>query len=377
MAANTTQICNILVSGQVDLAGKVVTSTGELQVIAATTGPTISAITADHNILANVYGEDVRNVKQCVEKVVQDDKIQQTIARVSVSSDEWCFIEFTIYPKGQFGDEFDPVFTGRNVTDQHFLNQRQEVINRVLRHNLRNDMGVIIGYAQLAQEQCDCEAASPLRKIETNAQSLYSLSENIREINDRLNNSNYRFRRVKLRTLINNAVETYHSQYPETRFTVNVGDHIILGSSLVSDAIEEVIENALKHGGKSVEDLHINITTKENSDTDNIDLMISDNGEGIPVGEVKAISERTESQLEHGSSVGLWLVKWIADSVLATFEIGQREDRRGTTVVFGFINADQMDEVHEQEFTELNQRKSIRSKLLNEESGDIKTSTRG
>lgn len=66
MAANTTQICNILVSGQVDLAGKVVTSTGELQVIAATTGPTISAITADHNILANVYGEDVRNVKQCV-----------------------------------------------------------------------------------------------------------------------------------------------------------------------------------------------------------------------------------------------------------------------------------------------------------------------
>lgn len=238
-------------------------------------------------------------------------------------------------------------------------------------------MGVIIGYAQLAQEQCDCEAASPLRKIETNAQSLYSLSENIREINDRLNNSNYRFRRVKLRTLINNAVETYHSQYPETRFTVNVGDHIILGSSLVSDAIEEVIENALKHGGKSVEDLHINITTKENSDTDNIDLMISDNGEGIPVGEVKAISERTESQLEHGSSVGLWLVKWIADSVLATFEIGQREDRRGTTVVFGFINADQMDEVHEQEFTELNQRKSIRSKLLNEESGDIKTSTRG
>jgi len=296
---------------------------------------------------------------------------------VGVSSDEWCFVEFTIYPPGKFGDESVSIFTGRNVTDQHFFNQRREVINRVLRHNLRNDMGTIIGYAQLAREQCDCESGSLLTKIETNAQSLFSLSENIRDINNRLNDSNYRFRRVKLRTIIENAVETYHAEYPETRFSVNVSDHVIAGSSLVGDAIEEVIENAIKHGGKSTEDLTISIATNENSDTDEIELLITDNGEGIPAGEVEAISEMTESQLKHGSSVGLWLVKWIADSVFATFEIRQRESQQGTAVVFGFMDADRMDEADEQELTELNQRKIIRSKLLDSGLSDIGTSTRG
>ena len=374
---NIKSICDILVNGHADIAGHTVSSTDELQVLAATTSPSISAIVDDGEILQNVYRDDVKAIRKCLEAIADGDGSQRTTVRVGVSSDEWCFVEFTIYPPGKFGDESVSIFTGRNVTDQHFFNQRREVINRVLRHNLRNDMSTIIGYAQLAREQCDCESGSLLTKIETNAQSLFSLSENIRDINNRLNDSNYRFRRVKLRTIIENAVETYHAEYPETRFSVNVSDHVIAGSSLVGDAIEEVIENAIKHGGKSTEDLTISIATNENSDTDEIELLITDNGEGIPAGEVEPISEMTESQLKHGSSVGLWLVKWIADSVFATFEIRQRESQQGTAVVFGFMDADRMDEADEQELTELNQRKIIRSKLLDSGLSDIGTSTRG
>jgi len=377
MSMKLKSICDILVNDSADIAGHTILSTGDLQVLAATTDPSISAIIDDGDILQKVYRDDVKAIRECLEAIADGDEPQQTTVRVGVSSDEWCFIEFTIYPSGQFADESVPVFTGRNVTDQHFLNQRREVINRVLRHNLRNDMGAIIGYVQLADEQCDLEKESPLAKIKQNAQNLLSLSESIQDINNRLDDSNYRFRRVNLRTTIESAVETYHADYPEVRFTVNVGDHVIVGSSLVGDAIEEVIENAIKHGGKSTEDLTISITTNENSDTDEIELMIADNGEGIPAGEVEAISEMTESQLKHTSSVGLWLVKWTADSVFATFEIGKRKDGRGTAVEFGFINADRMEEVDGQKLAELNQRKVIRSKLLDSGLSDIGTSTRG
>lgn len=377
MAVNIESICDILVNGHADIAGRTDFSASKLRVLAAATGSTLSAIVDDDNILRNVYRDDLKNIVACLEAVADGDGLQRTTARVGVSTEEWCFVEFTIYPQGKFADELVPVFTGRNVTDEHFLNQRREVINRVLRHNLRNEMGVIIGNAQLAREECDCENGSPLAKIEANAQSLLSLSEKIRDVNARLNDSNYRFRRVKLRTVIENAVETYHADHPDVRFTVNVGDHVIAGSSLVGDAIEEVIENAIKHGGKSTECLTISITTNENSERNEIELMITDNGEGIPAGEVEAISEKTESQLKHGSSVGLWLVKWIADSVSATFEIGQRKDERGTAVTFGFVDADRMDEADEREFAELNQRKVIRSKLLDTGSSNIGTSTRG
>jgi len=147
--------------------------------------------------------------------------------------------------------------------------------------------------------------------------------------------------------------------------------------SRIEDWITQQMPMIQMHGGKSTEDLTISIATNENSDTDEIELLITDNGEGIPAGEVEPISEMTESQLKHGSSVGLWLVKWIADSVFATFEIRQRESQQGTAVVFGFMDADRMDEADEQELTELNQRKIIRSKLLDSGLSDIGTSTRG
>jgi Predicted signal transduction protein with a C-terminal ATPase domain len=136
------------------------------------------------------------------------------------------------------------------------------------------------------------------------------------------------------------------------------------------------VENAIDHAGRPADETVITITSTVNEDNNEIKLTIVDNGRGIPAGEANAISEGTESDLHHSSGVGLWLVKWISDSVHATFDIGRRTETSGTEAVLGFKDAAQLDE-SDALFDGLNQKKIIRTELPDTGSSDIATSTRG
>ncbi|TQQ83654.1 HAMP domain-containing histidine kinase [Halonotius terrestris] len=377
MVSGTKSLCAVLVGDQADIAGEIVAADA-FRLLAAGDDSTIDLGDGGHqNVLERIHAADGRQLTDCAAEVLADSGPQQVKSRVRLSEDEWCIFEFRIYPRGHFAADSAPIFTGTNVTDDHFLTQRREVINRVLRHNLRNDMEIITGYTDLARAQCECESEAPFDEIQAISQRLLSLGEQMRAIDSRLNSSNYRFRRVNLREVIDRAVADAHEAHPEVTFRVYAGPHRIAGNSLVSTAVEELIENAIEHSDKPPEDVVITIETEESEATDEVTLRILDNGVGIPQSEIDAISEGTESKLNHGSGLGLWLVKWISDSVHATFDIRQRSGTTGTIGTLGFNDADRMDGSDEAPFTELHKKKIIRTTLPSSGSADIATSTRG
>ena len=378
MGVGTETLCDILINDQSDIAGRVDTDSADLLLIACADDSLLHTVLESHDsLLDRIYRDDVTEITDCIESVRADHDPARTSARVQLSADEWCIFEFTIHPAGQFADESPPLFTASNVTHEHFLSQRREVINRVLRHNLRNDMEVISGYTGIARDQCDKDSHPAIDRIEVTTKKLLSLGEKIRDLDSRLYNSNYRLRRVNLREITTRAVEQYHANHPEITFKLAVGAHVIAGNSLVQDAIEELIENAIQHADRPDEEVVITITSQETAANDEISFTVTDNGQGIPRGEAEAISETTESQLNHSSGVGLWLVKWISDSVYATFDIGQRPHTRGTRGEFSFKHAAQLDAEDEHAFTELNKKRIIRTELPEAGSSDIATSTRG
>ncbi|ERH01196.1 MAG: histidine kinase-, DNA gyrase B-, and HSP90-like ATPase [Halonotius sp. J07HN6] len=377
MDVGTESVCEILISNQSDIAGTVAVDTNDLLVKAVADNSVITHSTnGTDSLLTRVYRDDVKDITDCTEDAIQTDDPQQTTSRVQLSADEWCIFEFTIYPAKHFSPAAGPLFTGTNVTDEHFLNQRREVINRVLRHNLRNDLEVVDGYTTIAREECGDAAQPAINQIESISNKLLSLGEKMRDIDSHLHSSNYRLRRVNLGDVVGRVVETYHEEHPTVTFRLNVAEAVVAGNSLVSNAVEELVENAIDHADRPEEETVITITFTEIEDNDEIKLVITDNGRGIPRGEAEAISEGTESELNHSSGVGLWLVKWISDSIHATFDIGRRTETSGTEAVLGFKNAAQLDESDEL-FSGLNQKKIIRTELPDTGSSDIATSTRG
>ena len=128
---------------------------------------------------------------------------------------------------------------------------------------------------------------------------------------------------TRLGLLIKDAIDSVESEYDhiEISGSVPVSVAVRINPAVIGSVIQEVIENAVRHT-----DSEIIISYEEASST----LTIADNGPGIPDHEIATIDSAQETDLQHGSGLGLWLVKWGTDSFggRTTFETGET----GTTV---------------------------------------------
>lgn len=60
--------------------------------------------------------------------------------------------------------------------------------------------------------------------------------------------------------------------------------------------------------------------------------MFNDNGPGIPEFEQTVLEEGTETPLEHGSGLGLWIVNWIIDDHNGSIDV-ESSGEGGTKMV--------------------------------------------
>lgn len=181
------------------------------------------------------------------------------------------------------------------------------VLNRVLRHNLRNDIAVIRGYTQLMAENLDDESygETALHHID----KLLALSQKAREL-DRIIASEFEHEQVEIHAFVEGVVEAVETAYPSASFHVQ-HDESATATVLTSfdRALEELIENAAKHGGEHPT-IRVTIETVPNA----IEIQIEDDGPGLADYEVAVLETGTETPLSHGTGLGLWLAHWIVTS---------------------------------------------------------------
>ena len=212
------------------------------------------------------------------------------------------------------------VFT--DITAERRRQQRIQVLNRVLRHNLRNDLNAAKGYVGVMADGGP-EAETYQRKVESLLDDLViigkkaQLAENVLEA-DPLASSATPFPK-----LITDALDSINNEYDEVPVSGSVPKSTALRINpvVIGSIIEELIENAVRHTDSEV---------TVSYDAETATLIVADDGPGIPDHEIAVLDNAQETDLEHGSGLGLWLVKWGTDSFggSVTFET----DETGTRV---------------------------------------------
>jgi signal transduction histidine kinase len=91
-------------------------------------------------------------------------------------------------------------------------------------------------------------------------------------------------------------------------------DVFIKGHTLIRTAIGNVLENTVQHSNKPPEDIIITVKCTHEDDG-YVHLSITDNGPGIPEGERQVLESGVETELDHVSGLGLWLVKWVTEGI--------------------------------------------------------------
>ncbi len=221
----------------------------------------------------------------------------------------------------------------RDVTEQRQQRQRLDVLNRLLRHNLRNEMNVIAGNAELLERQLtDSDLVARIEQIESTAAQITTRSDKIGRV-ARLLDDGERIE-MCLEDAVVEQVEQVRERFPEASVAVDVPSDLEVSVGLsVAIAIHELLVNAIEHNdGQPV----VSVVGHEAGQF--AVLEISDNGPGIDEHELDVLDEGKETALQHGSGVGLWVVNWVVEQFggRLTFE----NDDAGTTVTMQLPRTD-------------------------------------
>lgn len=272
-----------------------------------------------------VHPDDRDDTQRALEAALDAGEQRRIEHRLARSDGTWRRFETVVDRLFDGVDEV--VFTATDVTEQHWYEQRLQVLNRVLRHDLKNDVNVISGYADLLRDHVDEEGAEYLDVIDGKVRSLTHLSDQAREIDVALHRDEQQYA-VDLATLVPSLVDSLQRTYPQATVDVTVPDRAVVSADeLIESAIRNVMENAvLHHDG---DDPHVDVVVE--ADGDRYRVVVSDDGPGIPDAERDVFSRRRETPLEHASGLGLWLVHWVVTSSGGELEITENEPR-GTVV---------------------------------------------
>lgn len=194
----------------------------------------------------------------------------------------------------------------RDITPRKRRERLMQVFDRVLRHDIRNDMNVIMGNAELIAEQTDDTTTELANTIIETGSSLTSLSKKAREIREHINRSSQVAQR-HIGDDIQAAIETLEAEYRDVEF--------VMADSTESEAevlVTEQFGTALVELGRMAASYRQTVTYKiECTDDNHLRIEIPGATAGLSDKACSAIIEGRESQLNHANELDVWLASWI------------------------------------------------------------------
>jgi len=206
------------------------------------------------------------------------------------------------------GDSIGYVIVLRDVTGRHRYEQRLEVANRVLRHNLRNDMNVVRGYAETVASGVTDDAERAADAILDRTDDLLAVGEKARKVSE-LDDSHERAPTTHdVTELVAGIVHRTAREYPTTAFSIDGAAGAkahLTDSGSVATAIREVIELLVAQADDEGIEIRVAVACD-----DAVTVRFDSTGPGIPAIAREALTAGSESPLQHADGLGLWLAYW-------------------------------------------------------------------
>lgn len=239
------------------------------------------------------------------------------------------------YFRDDGGDLLGFIGVIRDVSEHKEQLRQIKMIDTVLRHNLHNDMTIILGHAEELREVGSEDVAWSAARIHETGMGLVETMDKERQVTDFLANQPSKTS-VDAGKLLRTVVEDFRERYPHADISVTgPNEQAIVAVKQIRKAVVELIENAIVHSDRDVPSVTVGLGV----DAGMVDIRVADDGPGIPEMERRVLIEGEEIQpLYHGSGFGLWLVNVLVLHSDGTLSVAEN-DPRGTVVTMRFPTA--------------------------------------
>ncbi len=208
--------------------------------------------------------------------------------------------------RAEIGGETRIINVSRDITERERREQRLEVFNRILRHNLRNRLDIIRSYAE---ELAGSNKTNNASQILEASSELASLGRQARKI-DQIMSRDETLEQTDIIETLREAIDMTDSSENGVKLISDLSEKTYLWTDkeVVSLAFESAVENAVEHAA-SVVTVTAEVRSKE------CVITISDDGAGIEEESLAPIEAGTETMLQHGTGLGLWQLRWSVSKV--------------------------------------------------------------
>lgn len=223
-------------------------------------------------------------------------------------------------------------YTIDEVTDERQRQEQLRVINRTLRHNLRNKLSILSVQFNILKKEMDTERHldsfdEKFESIETILSSLNSMSQDAETLQS-LVDTGAETTTIPVSEIEVAIEESLSDEYPTSQISTQIPPSAIVECvPHFKDAVEHIIQNSFEHNSDNV-----SVTVNAECAADTVTITVTDDGSGIPEYELSAFRSKMETKLNHCSGLGLWIADWATRCSGGNMKISSSSD--GTVVAF-------------------------------------------
>ncbi|WP_340097899.1 PAS domain-containing sensor histidine kinase [Salinibaculum salinum] len=212
--------------------------------------------------------------------------------------------------------------TERVEYEERLREQRDnlEVLNQVVRHDIRNDLQLVTAYAELLADHVDDVGQEHVETLRESADHAVELTETAREMADVMLTTTDSHDRVNLRSTLETELDEVRTTYPDAAITVDgsIPAVPVLANDMLDSVFRNLLKNAIQHNDKDLAEVTVSVTERDTE----IAVEVGDNGPGIPDGQKDDIFAKGETGLEsEGTGIGLYLVQTLVSEYGGTVTV--------------------------------------------------------
>lgn len=188
-----------------------------------------------------------------------------------------------------------------------------EVLNQVVRHDIRNHLQLVTAFTDTLEEHIDEEGESHREQIRESAENAIELTGTARDLAEvMLQSTTEETASVSLDSILYEQIKAVQSGYSDATIRIDgsIPSLTVVGDEQLGSVFRNLITNAFQHNRSPEPKVTVVVEQKN----DGVTVKIADNGPGVPDAQKEDIFGRGKKGLDSdGTGVGLYLVRSLVD----------------------------------------------------------------
>lgn len=262
-------------------------------------------------LLDSVHPEDRDRVRSHMEQPGEETTPHSIEHRVVQPDDTVRWVEVRVFPIHDADGTFSElVGITIDITERKRRGLELEAPNRVLRHDVRNEMAVVTGWLDLIDDVPD-DDREKLDRVRKASEHVVELTEIARDYTDAVaGEEEPDLESVDVARVLGSELESSRMRYPDATFEVDGAlPPVSVGANeLLTSVFRNLLNNAVQH----TDGEEPNVTVRVEVDPETVCISIADDGPGVPDERKEAVFGKGDAGPDSpGTGIGLYLCREI------------------------------------------------------------------